>query len=74
MRGFTLGKVAVLIDGGFYRKRAAFIWGHEPAEEAANSLVNYAKRHVKWSKSELYRIFYYDCPAADFPVPVSRPN
>ena len=63
-----MGKVAVLIDGGFYRRRSLTLWGRETAEQAAKSLVEYAMRHVRRSKSDLYRIFYYDCPPADFPV------
>lgn len=71
-----MGRVAILIDGGHYRKRSAYIWGKEESNYAAQSLIGYAMRHVKWSKNDLYRIFYYDCPAADFTVfnPVTKKN
>lgn len=57
-------KTAILIDGGFYRKRAYHYWGLKSAKERANELNEYCMRLLK-DKSErrqLYRIFYYDCP------------
>lgn len=60
-------KTAILIDGGFYRKRAKALWGEKDAAERAEELNRYAFRHILeksdgGSKRELYRIFYYDCP------------
>lgn len=62
-----MSKTAILIDGGFYRKRAKTLWGEHPAKEAADALITYCKRHLhEHSVShELYRIFYYDCPPVD---------
>lgn len=63
-------KVAILVDGGFYRKRAHFLFGEKTPEERANELVKYCMRHLKqdtFYENEtvvLYRIFYYDCPPA----------
>ena len=56
-------RTAILVDGGFYRKRAAYLWGHITAEERANELVAYCQAHLHDGKEEryLYRIFYYDC-------------
>ena len=56
-------RTAILIDGGFYRKRAAYLWGHRTAEERANELNAYCQAHLHDGKVEryLYRIFYYDC-------------
>ena len=58
-------KTAILVDGGFYRKRARFLWGEKTAEERAIELNGYCKAHIKGSSKEeakyLYRIFYYDC-------------
>ena len=59
-------KTAILVDGGFYRRRAQNLWGEKTAEERANELVDYCGRHLH-SKNraydhDLYRIFYYDCP------------
>lgn len=65
---------AVLIDGGFYRRRAYTIFGDKSPEDRADELVKYAMRHIKRSKSSLYRIFYYDCPPSEKVVfhPLSR--
>lgn len=55
-------KTAILVDGGFYRKRAAFLWGQKNAVERARELQAYCLAHIKNQNSELYRVFYYDCP------------
>lgn len=53
---------AVLVDGGFYRKRAAALFGLKTAEDRAEELVKYCRRHIRESSAGLYRIYYYDCP------------
>lgn len=60
-------KTAILVDGGFYRKRAQAIWGDLPADKRATELNNYCWRHLKEKnvEHELYRIFYYDCLPMD---------
>lgn len=57
-------KTAILVDGGYYRKRAKHLFGAKTAEERANELEDYCKLHLKQGneKTYLYRIFYYDCP------------
>lgn len=57
-------KTAILVDGGFYRRRAQKTWGDKSAEERAEELANYCKRHLNshGERNDLYRIFYYDCP------------
>lgn len=60
-------RTAILVDGGFYRKRAAYLWGKKSPEERANELSAYCNAHIRDSKElkderYLYRIFYYDCP------------
>lgn len=60
-------KTAILVDGGFYRKRAAYLWGHKDPEARAKELIAYCKAHLTHEQSfnqdiNLYRIFYYDCP------------
>jgi len=58
-------KTAILVDGGFYRRRAQIMIGEKSAEERAKELDNYCRRHLSeknQGKHELYRIFYYDCP------------
>ena len=60
-----MSKTAILVDGGFYRKRAAHLWGKKTAEERAKKLSAYCHAHMQDrdgnASRELYRIFYYDC-------------
>ena len=60
-------KVAILVDGGFYRKRAAHLYKHKTPEKRAAELVAYCKAHINMDLKDekdrtLYRVFYYDCP------------
>lgn len=58
-------KTAILVDGGFYRKRAQNMIGEKTPKERADELFKYCMRHLKirqGEQSDLYRIFYYDCP------------
>lgn len=61
-----MAKTAVLVDGGFYRKRAMALWGNKPPKDRAEELNRYVFKHLDKmdgdSPRELYRIFYYDCP------------
>lgn len=58
-------KTAILVDGGFYRKRAKYLWGEKTAEARAKELNAYCQAHLHDKTSgedrQLYRIFYYDC-------------
>ena len=59
---------AILVDGGFYRKRAAYYIGPATPEERAKELMAHCYTLLRWDKHEqrnLYRIFYYDCPPID---------
>ena len=63
-------KTAILVDGGFYRKRAAYLWGKKTPEDRAAELYTYCYAHLKHEREndpdrQLYRIFYYDCPPLD---------
>ena len=55
---------AILIDGGFYRKRARNLWGDLTPKERAKELYHYCMAHLSdsYENRYLYRIFYYDCP------------
>ena len=57
-------KTAILVDGGYYRKRATALWGKKNAVERANELFSYCLLHISEPDEprDLYRIFYYDCP------------
>lgn len=56
-----MSKTAILVDGGFYRKRFEKGLPHTP-EAAADALFHYCLRHLheRHIEHELYRIFYYD--------------
>ena len=41
-----MAKTAILVDGGFYRKRAAHLWGKKTAEERAKELNAYCMAHL----------------------------
>lgn len=60
-----MSKTAILIDGGFYRKRARYLWGEKSAAGRAKELEAYCHAHLHQkdsdTKRQLYRIFYYDC-------------
>lgn len=62
-----MAKTAILVDGGFYRKRAYYLWGSHSPEETAKALFDYCIRHLRQGSkthpqyNDLYRIFYYDC-------------
>lgn len=68
-------KTAILVDGGFYRRRAQIMIGDKTAEERAKELENYCRRHLiekHQPPHELYRIFYYDCPPMLFWIKIIR--
>lgn len=67
-------KVAILVDGGFYRKVAKYHWGEKSPEQRCEELIKYCRFHLKnrenyiiegnkkiYQYNDLYRIFYYDC-------------
>lgn len=60
-------KTAILVDGGFYRKRARSLFGDKTPEERAKELHDYCMSLLKnnYESRNLYRIFYYDCPPSD---------
>ena len=58
---------AILVDGGFYRRRAQYLWGEKTPADRANELYEYCMKHLyhKREQNFLYRMFYYDCPPTD---------
>lgn len=60
-------KTAILVDGGFYRKRVKNLYGKKSPEDAAKELHKYCMSLLKdkYEDRNLYRIFYYDCPPSD---------
>lgn len=56
-------KTAILVDGGFYRKQAKYLFGEKSPKDRAEELVKYCMRHIDKNDdgTSLYRIFYYDC-------------
>lgn len=57
--------MAILVDGGFYLKRAKSLKGDLSAVDRANELVRYCRSHAKHENAEVYRVFYYDCDPLD---------
>lgn len=55
---------AILVDGGFYRRRAYYFWGDKNPKERADELYDYCVHllHNQREQRILYRLFYYDCP------------
>ncbi len=64
MKYYAPRKTAILVDGGYYRKRAEALWGKKDADARASELVAYCMLHITEPEDprDLYRIFYYDCP------------
>lgn len=60
----TVRKTAILVDGGYYRKRAIDLWGGKSPADRANEIHEYCMLHITAPDEprDLYRIFYYDCP------------
>ena len=73
-------RTAILVDGGFYRKRARHQWGIKTAEDRAKELNAYCMAHIKKQDGlldrQLYRVFYYDCSPSRRSVyhPLTRKN
>lgn len=69
---------AILVDAGFFLKRAARIYGHQNPETAARQLHRIALTHLNDDHgrrvARLYRIFVYDAPPADWKghAPISK--
>ena len=40
-------KTAILVDGGFYRKRANHLWGQKSPEKRAAELYAYCNEHIR---------------------------
>ena len=65
-------KIAILVDGGFYLRRAHALFGEKDAAARAAELMDYCHKHMQHSThgaknhdEHLYRIFYYDCPPSN---------
>ncbi len=77
-------KVAILVDGDFYLRRAKHFWGNRDPKDRAEELHRYCMRHLMhkerrgnkqiWVRDQLYRIFFYDCPPSEKQIynPLSR--
>lgn len=68
-------KTAILVDGGFYRNRAAYLAGKKSPKERADELERFCLDHLhdQYEKRSLYRIFYYDCPPIENGTNVYHP-
>ena len=67
-------KIAILVDGGFYRKRAKRLFGDKLPKDRAKELNDYCLKHVHKNKGdELYRIFYVQRAHTAHILPDVRP-
>lgn len=75
-------RVAILVDGGFYRKRSYAAFGEKSPQDRAVELDSYCRRHLHETinnvvhEHDLYRIFYYDCEPSSKAVfnPITKKN
>ena len=75
-----MAKMAILIDGGFYRVRNRMfrISSSKSPQDEASAMMDYCEKHIAKSKEESgkehYRTFYYDCPPVEATVynPLSK--
>ena len=61
----TNGKMAILIDGGFFLKRLNFLSKPEHRKDVdyiTKMLQILCTEHAKRQGQQIYRIFFYDCP------------
>lgn len=63
-------RTALLVDGGFYRRRAGrFFRDNDSSDTQADNLFQYCVAHLTDKRGleewDLYRIFYYDCAPAN---------
>jgi len=73
LRGILLGgvlvKTAVLVDGAFFIIKARRIYGMLTPRSLVSKLLRAVRRHMRGKNndwhSDLYRIFFYDCPPLD---------
>ena len=70
LRHSSLTLTAVLVDAGFFLKRATRIYGHQTPEATARQLHRMALDHLNDERgrrvARLYRIFVYDAAPADW--------
>lgn len=46
---------AILVDGGFYRRRARSLFGEKTPEQRTDELTEYCRRHIRKSRSHRHR-------------------
>ncbi|MBI1389225.1 MAG: NYN domain-containing protein [bacterium] len=62
---FRSTRTAIVIDGSFFLKRFRYVFPDRnpfDAETVARTMHEMALKHIEAQGSQLYRIFYYDCP------------
>lgn len=55
-------QVAILLDGGFVKKRLSDRLGHFPTTDDVVALTQTVMGHDRLKTSRLFRVFYYDAP------------
>ena len=59
-----MGKFAILIDGGFLKKKLQVRHRHFPTINEIESEISRIKAHAALSQRELLRVYFYDAPPA----------
>lgn len=59
------GKYAVLMDGGFVKKKLSQRNGHFPTAEEVRTEVERINNHPRLEGRELLRVYFYDAPPAN---------
>lgn len=59
-----MGKFAILIDGGFLKKKLQVRHRHFPTVNEIESEISRIKAHAALSQKELLRVYFYDAPPA----------
>lgn len=68
-------KVVVMLDGGFVKKKLRSSGGHFPTTKDVVGLCDSIMKRDRLSRSELLRIYFYDCPplaGKSAPNPIDR--
>lgn len=60
-------RTAILVDGGYFRRRMLAYAGSQEPVPAADTLYKYCMKHLAHDRGEcsLYRVLYYDCPPSE---------
>jgi hypothetical protein len=58
-------RIAILVDGAFYLRRANYLWGDKNPKDRARELVQYCSRHYM-NKKNSQQLFRRKIPLSHF--------